>query len=302
MFLRFTGQKTGFDTASLDGCHSLIKFLHFDPHAGIIAIYNVWDVNVLTLLHVDFYSDVLSRSVEVDVVLPEGPVPQAGHPTLFLLHGMTDDHSIWQRRTSIERYADDRHVAVIMPTTRLGWYTNTYAGERYFDYISDELVHNLRRMLPCLSRRREDTFVAGLSMGGYGAMCCALKRPDVFCKAAALSAAMDVVVLAQDPLPLGKPFCWEDIFGPVDQIAGSEYDLFPMAEKLTKNRPEIWMWCGTEDDLYPMNLKMRNHLRKLGYTLHYHESPGNHTWKYWNREIQNVLKWLRPGEEDEVCL
>ena len=62
------------------------------------------------------------------------------------------------------------------------------------------------------------------------------------------------------------------------------------------------MWCGTEDDLYPSNLKLRDHLRDLGYTLHYHESPGDHQWKYWNREIQNVLKWLTPGEEDEVCL
>lgn len=256
----------------------------------------------LTLLHVDFYSDVLSRSVEIDVVLPEGPAPETGYPTLFLLHGMTDDHTIWQRRTSIERYADEHHVAVVMPTTRLGWYTNTHAGERYFDYISDELVHAVRRMFPRLSHRREDTFVAGLSMGGYGAMCCGLKRPDVFSKVAALSAAMDAATLALDPMPLDKPFCWEDIFGPVKLIPGSEHDLFAVAENLKKDRPEIWMWCGTEDFLYEMNQKMRNHLRKLGYTLHYHETPGDHTWKYWNREIQNILKWMLPGEEDEVCL
>lgn len=255
----------------------------------------------MTFFHVDFYSDVLSRSVEMDVVLPENEAPETGHPTLFLLHGMTDDHTIWQRRTSIERYADDHHLAVVMPTTRLGWYANTRAGEHYFDYISDELVHAVRRIFPSLSRRREDTFVAGLSMGGYGAMRCGLMRPDVFSKVAALSGALDIAVLAQNPMPLDKPFCWEDIFGPVDQIAGSKDDLFRAAEELQENRPEIWMWCGTEDELYDMNVKMRDHLRSLGYALHYQDSPGDHIWKYWNREIQNVLRWMLPGEEDEVC-
>ena len=256
----------------------------------------------MTLFHVDFYSDALSRSVEIDVVLPENEAPETGYPTLFLLHGLTDDHSIWQRRTSIERYADEHHAAVVMPTTRLGWYTNTHAGERYLDYISDELVHAVRRMFPRLSHRREDTFVAGLSMGGYGALNCALKHPELFSRAASLSGALDVSVLVQNPMPLGKPFCWEDVFGPLQDIQGSEHDLFRTAEELQHNRPEIWMWCGTEDDLYPMNLKMRDHLRALGYSLHYSDSPGDHTWKYWNREIQNVLKWMLPGEEDEICL
>lgn len=256
----------------------------------------------MTLFHVDFYSDVLSRSVEIDVVLPEGPAPETGYPTLFLLHGMTDDHTIWQRRTSIERYADDMHVAVVMPGTRLAWYTNTRAGERYFDYISDELVHAVRRMFPRLSRRREDTFVAGLSMGGYGAMRCALKRPDVFCKVAALSGALDSANLAKIPDAETYRDAWELVFGPLEEIAGSENDLILAASELTGNRPEVWIWCGTEDFLYDMNLKMRDHMRKLGYVLHYHESPGDHTWKYWNREIQNALKWMLPGEEDEACL
>ena len=256
----------------------------------------------MALLHIDFYSNALGRSVQADVILPETAAPETGHPVLFLLHGMTDDHSIWQRRTSIERYADERKIAVVMPGTRLGFYTNTHAGERYFDYISDELVHAMRRMLPALSRRREDTFVAGLSMGGYGALKCALSRPDVFSKAAALSGALDACELVKNPLPLGKPFCWQDVFGPSEKIPGSENDLFHLAEACMENRPEIWMWCGTEDDLFPANLRMRNHLRSLGYTLHWHESPGGHFWKYWNREIQPVLKWLTPGEEDEVCL
>lgn len=257
----------------------------------------------MALLHIDFYSNTLGRSVCADVILPDCDGSEHPLPTLYLLHGMTDDHTIWQRRTSIERYAEERHIAVVMPATDLGFYTNTHAGERYFDYISGELVQAMRRMLPRLSRRREDTFAAGLSMGGYGALKCALQKPDTFSRAAVLSGAVDVSVLVQNPMPLGRPFCWKDVFGPEEEIPGSEHDLFSAAEALKENRPEIWMWCGTEDEgIYPMNLKMRDHLRKLGYTLHYHETPGAHEWKYWNREIQNVLQWLTPGEEDEACL
>ena len=255
----------------------------------------------MTLMHIDFYSNVLGRSMQADVVLPETAAPAEGYPTLFLLHGMTDDHSMWQRRTSIERYADERRIAVVMPGTHLCWYANTHAGEGYFDYISDELVRIVRRMLPCLSRRREDTFVAGLSMGGYGALRCALNRPDVFSRVASLSGAVDIFWLTQDPMPLGRPFCWEDVFGPREEIPGSEHDLFRAAEQLKENRPEIWMWCGTEDDLYPSNLKLRDHLRRLGYVLTYSEGPGDHQWIYWDREIQNVLNWLAPGEEAQVC-
>lgn len=255
----------------------------------------------MALLHIDFYSGVLGRSVLADVILPETGADDAAIPTLYLLHGMTDDHTIWQRRTSIERYADEKGIAVVMPSTDLGFYTSTHAGENWLDYISDELVQCMRRMLPRLSRRREDTFIAGLSMGGYGALRCALHRPDTFAKAASLSGALDAALLVQNPLPLGRPFRWMDVFGPAESIPGSEHDLFARAEQLRENRPEIWMWCGTEDELFPMNLRMRDHLRALGYALHYHETPGTHDWKYWNREIQHVLAWLVPAQEDELC-
>lgn len=249
----------------------------------------------------NFYSDVLSRSMEADVTLPESAPPQTGYPVLFLLHGMTDDHTLWQRRTSIERYADEHRLAVVMPSTRLGWYANTCAGERYFDFISDELVHSMYRIFPRLSRRREDTFVAGLSMGGYGALRCGLTYPNIFSKVAALSGATDISTLVKNPNPLGKPFCWEDVFGTQAEITASANDLFHAAEIQTANRPEIYIWCGTEDSLCSMNRKMRDHLYRLNYSLFYHESAGDHTWECWDREIQNVLDWMLPESEDTIC-
>ena len=256
----------------------------------------------MALLHMHFYSNALGRNVQADVVLPKAGAPTSNIPTLFLLHGMTDDHTMWQRRTSIERYAEEHGLAVVMPDTKLGFYTNTRAGERYFDFISEELPLAVRRALPRLTREREKTYVAGLSMGGYGALKCALAHPETFSRVAALSSALDIVQLSLDPMPLGSPYCWADVFGPRNEIAGSENDLFALAENLQENRPEIWMWCGTEDPLYEMNLRLRDHLKKLGYSLQYFETPGGHFWKYWDREIENAICWLTPGEEDVKCL
>ena len=252
-------------------------------------------------MQVDFYSDTLGRGAQLCALLPEGPAPAGGFPTLYLLHGMDDDHTVWTRRTSIERYAEEKGLAVVMPDARLSWYANTHAGERYFDHVSDEIVRISRRILRGLSHRREDTFVAGLSMGGYGAFRCALNRPEIFSKAASLSGALDAAAVASSSSTLGDPGYWDDTFGPREAIPGSEHDLFRAAERLEENRPELWMWCGTEDFLYHDNLRMRNHLRALGYSLIYTEGPGDHQWKYWDAQIQNVLNWLIPAEEVGEC-
>ena len=263
----------------------------------------------MTLMHIDAYSDALNRAARLDVILP---AEQSGAKfrTLYLLHGMTDDQTIWQRRTSIERYADERGLAVVMPCTELNWYTDTHAGERWFTYIADELPKIARRMLPRLSERREDTFVAGLSMGGYGALKCALQRPDTFCGAASLSGGLDaraVVKPETDDFGTLDPHAvdlmsykqlWLDIFGPYESIEGSANDLFRAAELCT-NRPRVFMWCGTEDFLYTQNIRMRDHLRKLNYDLCSTESAGNHEWHCWDVQIQHALDWLLYGREAE---
>lgn len=257
----------------------------------------------MAILHVDFFSRALNRNARMDVILPDARSSCAKPwKTLYLLHGMTDDCTAWQRWTSIERYAEEWGIAVIMPDVQLSWYADTAAGERCFSFVSEELVPLSRRMFPGLSHKREDTFIAGLSMGGYGAMKCALTRPETFCKAASLSGALDAWGVTRLDPPLGDRNYWEDVFGPLDEIRGSENDLFALAEKCTRNRPGLFMWCGTEDFLYDMNIAMRDHLEKLGFALQYSEGPGDHNWKYWDREIQNVLVWMLGGEEEDACL
>ena len=249
----------------------------------------------MALLHVDFYSDALGRSTHMDAILPErNPAPR--WKTLYLLHGMTDDNSTWQRQTSVERYAQERNLAVILPDGDLKWYADTPWGENYFDFVSRELVELSRRMFPRLSHDRNHTFVAGNSMGGYGALKCALKHPETFSRAASLSGALDAAALPFLPSPLADQAYWEDVFGPVGEIPGSENDLFAAAQHCRERRPDVWMWCGTEDFLYDMNLRMREQLAALGYSLDYSESSGDHQWFYWDRELPRLMDWLLGGE------
>ncbi len=266
----------------------------------------------MALLHVNFFSDALGMCTQMDVILPEraagaiGVTSKAGdgkYPTLYLLHGMSDDHTIWQRRTSIERYAAEKGIAVVMPTTHLGWYTDMHRGLKYFTFISQELIGKCRDFFPNMSDKREDTFAAGLSMGGYGALKLGLCAPGTFSWVAPLSGGLDVARICQENAQSENPQgLWEDIFGPAGDVEGSQNDLFAAAERLSAAggpKPNIYMWCGTEDFLYQDNLRMRDHLKKQGYNLRYEESPGDHSWPYWDEKIQTVLNWLPLGEKEK---
>ena len=257
----------------------------------------------MALLHTDFFSNTLGMCVQMDVILPqrttgqigmEGAVRPGKYPTLYLLHGLSDDHTIWQRRTSIERYVADMGIAVVMPCTHRSWYTDTATGMNYWTYVSQELVETCRDFFPNMSSEREKTWAAGLSMGGYGALKLGLRASETFSKVASLSGAVDVAGLTA-PLSSQRLSYWDTIFGPADQIKGSFNDLFAAAEELKasgKPLPDVFMWCGTEDGLLGGNVAMRDHLKKLGYNVCYSQSPGDHQWKYWDEQIQNVLNWL----------
>ena len=252
-------------------------------------------------LVVDYYADALGVQTRMHVLLPQR-LAAGTAKTLYLLHGMSDDEGTWMRRTSIDRYADEHGLAVVMPDGGLGWYTDMYRGLAWFRFISEELPALCRRFFPILSDRREDTFIGGLSMGGYGALKCALRAPRTFSRVISLSGALDAADTAiNNTVPATRRY-WEDVFGPAEDVSGSENDLFAAATALTDPalRPRIYMWCGTEDFLYAQNTRMRDHLRALGYDLTYEESPGDHQWQYWDKKIAGALDWLLPGEGEDA--
>jgi S-formylglutathione hydrolase FrmB len=204
------------------------------------------------------------------------------------LHGLSDDETIWSRRTSIERYAAALGLAVVMPNVHKSFYVNMKHGLRYWDFVSDELLHKARGFFP-LSSRREDTFVAGLSMGGYGAFLLALRKPEQYAAAASLSGAFDIARVT------GRSQDFKLAFGADEELAGSEHDVFHLASELgnsNRQRPRLYQCCGTEDFLHQENVRLRDHVRPLPFDYTYEEGPGEHEWGYWDRMIQHVLAWL----------
>ncbi|MBO5027541.1 MAG: esterase family protein [Clostridia bacterium] len=248
----------------------------------------------MALVQLHLFAKSLGIHTEVEVVIPqrdtvgeigvENGAKNEKYRCLYLLHGLSDDQSIWLRRTSIERYATDYGICVVMPSGGRSFYMNQQNGQAYYDYIAKELPARMSEFFN-VSDKREDRVIAGNSMGGYGALKLALRENKTFCAAAGLSSVADIrTELFKDTIAngIGK-----------DKYLSDDEDLFALSTKYEKdpNRPRLYMACGTEDFLYQDNVKLRNHLQQLDYDYTYEESPGIHTWSYWDEKIQRVLEW-----------
>jgi S-formylglutathione hydrolase FrmB len=203
------------------------------------------------------------------------------------------------RWSSIEKYAEGLNLVVVMPSVHLSFYNDMVYGGAYWQFISEEVPALVREMFS-LSADRKDNYVAGLSMGGYGAFKMALTHPERFAAAASLSGAVDLseVVRIKKDDPLNKAWLigMRNVFGDLNKVPGSKHDLFVLAKKVAKGptRPRLYQCCGTEDFLYADNLRFRDVVRKLPLDLTYEEGPGEHNWMYWDKMIQHVLNWMFP--------
>ena len=256
----------------------------------------------MAFLECHFHSDVLGKACAMNVVVPQVSATQIGmdsaatagrkdYPVLYLLHGLSDDQSIWMRRTSIERYAAQYQLVVVMPDGGRSFYTDMEAGGRYWTFLSEELPAVVAQLFP-VSTRREDTFAAGLSMGGYGAFKLALRCPDRYAGAVALSPVADIREWVES---IGEPRENAWTFGSAEELVPRGNDLFALAETALKapNPPRLLHVCGVDASLYPGNQRLRRHLEGLRFpNYRYAEGPGDHTWEFWDLWIQEGLKFL----------
>lgn len=193
----------------------------------------------MALIELSFKSKALMMQTSVNILLPVGTnkvdftaqddftYEKKKFPVLYLLHGASDDHSCWLRLSSIERYAEEKGLAVVMPNADLSAYSDMVYGHRYWTYISEELPQFVEATFP-ISEKREDHFVAGLSMGGYGAFKMALRKPDYFAAAASLSGAMDLIGSLSDHS------LFRHVFGDPTKVDNRENDLFYLIERMAE--------------------------------------------------------------------
>ncbi len=251
-------------------------------------------------LRCDFFSESLSLSTTMTVLLPQQTATQIGMagrqldgppPVLYLLHGLSDDDTIWLRRTSIERYVAPLGLAVVMPQVHRSFYADQAAGGRYWTFLAEELPELVSTFFK-VSTRRDDTFVAGLSMGGYGALKWALRQPERFAAAASLSGALHLERLRTLPPRPEDPELYARVFG--DQPVGDTPDdlLWLVGQADPASLPALWVGCGTDDLLLDSNVQFVEACTAAGIDVTTSLVEGEHEWGLWDREIQQVLAWL----------
>lgn len=232
-------------------------------------------------------SDAMQMTTHMTMILPNDP--SNCRATLLLLHGLSGACEDWMSKTSIARYAQKYNLAVFMPEVQRSWYTDMKNGLKYFEYVSTELPAWIARSfrVPC---DREHFIIGGLSMGGYGAMKCALTFPKRFGACIALSARhyidLKLESVLGDPRALAE---YRGIFGEGLDIP-EESKLPYLVENCASPRPRFYLACGTEDFLYPESVAMHALLQEKGYDVKYEEWPGIHSWDFWDEAIQKALR------------
>ncbi len=242
----------------------------------------------MAFLHLEFPSAALGMTTGVQVILPDtGALNEAS--TVYLFHGLTDNCTGWTRFSSCERYARERGIVLIIPEVQRSFYTDGVYGLNYFTYVSEELPQAMQRIFG-LSARREQNFVMGLSMGGYGALKCALTHPQRYAGCGSFSGVADLgafFALADFPFPDREITA---LLGP-DHIVPPEGDLKALLEK-ADDLPPIYLSCGEEDALYGMNCALSQALRDKGAIHRFDHRPGAHSWDFWDQSIQDCFSYL----------
>ncbi len=254
----------------------------------------------MALITVRFFSNTLHMCASATVLLPESAPPENGFRTLLLLHGMTDNHTAWTRYTSIERYAAARNLAVIMPDAHLSCYADMAYGNRYYTHIAEEVPEIMRSFFPALSKRPEDNYVAGLSMGGGGALRIGLTNPERYAAigvfSAAIYSARDFEAIRQkNP---GKFAEFELVFGEGCPIKGTQSDAFFLANQAVRSGarlPRVYHTCGAQDGLAGENRAASDFFASLPgnpFSYVYEEYDGVHDWAFWDAAIQRYLCFI----------
>ena len=255
----------------------------------------------MALIQVNYVSNALQRTVPLQVILPmdkltpDGKFPaEKKFKTLYLLHGYLGNYTDWVSGTRIQRWAEERDLCVVMPSGDNSCYVDRpETGNCYGQFIGEELVEMTRRMFP-LSRKREDTFIGGLSMGGFGAMRNGLKYHETFGAIISFSGVLQLLENSSAKPKQADSLFLERIFGNMDEALVSDKNPTFLAKKLANHicKPSIYIACGTDDFFLPHSQGFRDVLIENGFHVTYEEGQGGHEWDFWDTYIKKAIDWL----------
>lgn len=254
----------------------------------------------MAIMRLTFRSKMLRMSTDVHIVFPlkrnifgdpEGREPkyfvsEKKYKVLWLNHGGGDNYADWVYRTRISELAEERNLVVVMATMRD--FTSSRGDVDYYGYLTEELPAYIRRILP-VSDKREDNFIAGLSMGGYVSYRAALNHPERYACVGSLSSPLDIVEDYRVRHGNSKTLA------SADSLIGTDKDIYALVEKnLTENRtmPRMFQACGTEDFAWEINEKMRDYFYSRNLDLTWEQGPGIHCWEFWSIYIKKLIEWL----------
>lgn len=268
----------------------------------------------MAVMTCNYFSFALKRNTTINVFIPtpEGNEQitndnvkqhyryKEGLPVVYLLHGAYGNYSSWFRFSNVERYAQKHCCALVMASADNNFYQDMYLGDDYHTFFTKELPEIVTNLFP-ISKKREDTYVAGFSMGGYGAWYLALSNPEKYCKAASMSGALDIAALYKQNTAnvIPAPISWNQLFEHPEALEGSKADLIRLYDDCVAAGivPELYQTCGTDDFLYDMNLSVKEQMEQRKASLVYREGDGGHTWDFWDQHIQYILDWMFPLKE-----
>jgi len=257
-------------------------------------------------LTIELYSNCLHRSTSFKMVIPtdrrkdtfppmpENPLLNRPMKTLFLLHGYSGKGDCWVP----EYLADKFNFAVVCPTGENGfWLNGLSTGHDFQSFVGEELIEFVRNTFG-IAKTREDTYIMGMSMGGFGALHTALAYPDVFSKAVPLSSALIHHEVAEMKPGTGNPIAnydyYRECFGEPTELLASEKNPETLVKKILDSNgklkmPEIYMACGTEDFLLEPNRAMHKFLEDNKVPHTYWEDSGFHDMMFWNKCVEKFI-------------
>jgi putative tributyrin esterase len=245
----------------------------------------------MAVMTLDFYSRELKMSTLLTLLVPDsiriGKQPVSQRKCLYLLHGLSDDATACLRLSKAELYANETGIVVVMPSAGRSMYCDGINGQNYFTHIADEIPEYLELVMG-LSRKRENNYIAGISMGGMGASRIALTYPDRFTALGLFSGLLDVKMMLPFVTEADKqefPFLWAAI---------NDIDTTPLnpINLLNQNKQQglkIIVRCGQQDNLYPMSQAFYAKAAALGLNATGIFEAGAHEWRLWDRYIEDFI-------------